>query len=113
MCEYLELFMDIMGDDIIVAHGGKAGVIMNWCVYLLNCRGSKLYTGITNNLDHRLSMHEAGKGSKFVRAFRPFTLAGVIQCEDEHGARMLESRIKKMSRAEKLALVKLTSPGPS
>ena len=86
---------------------------MNWCVYLLHCRGPRLYTGITNNLDHRLSMHEAGKGSKFVRAFGPFTLAGVIRCENEHEARTLESRIKKMSRAEKLALMKLASPEPS
>jgi putative endonuclease len=86
----------------------KTAVITNWCVYILKCRGSRLYTGITRNLDHRLKMHEAGKGSRFVHAFRPFTLLCVILCEDGHAARTLECKIKKMSRAQKLALAKIS-----
>jgi putative endonuclease len=98
---------DNLVDGIILANGEPCGAIMNWCVYLLNCRGSRLYTGITNDLDHRLKMHALGKGSKLVLAFRPFTLAALIQCKDEHEARTLECLIKKMNRTEKLALVEL------
>lgn len=73
-----------------------------WRLYLLFCRGNRLYTGITNDLAARLKAHRSGRGSRFVRAFSPFTLAGSIVCPDATAARTLEARIKKMKRADKL-----------
>lgn len=76
-----------------------------WLLYILNCRGNRLYTGITNDLENRLKAHREGRGSRFVRAFRPFELAGVVSCENATAARKLERSIKKMSRARKLELI--------
>ncbi len=76
-----------------------------WVLYLLTCRGGRLYTGISNDLEGRLRAHREGRGSKFVRAFSPFRLAGVVSCKDGTEARKLECRVKKMRRAGKLEFV--------
>ncbi len=84
----------------------KATVHDGWVLYILNCRGDRLYTGISNDLESRLKAHKEGNGSKFVRAFSPFALAGVVPCEDGTEARKLECRVKKMRRYEKLDFLK-------
>lgn len=73
----------------------------NWCVYILRCRNSYLYTGMTNNLHKRMSAHEKGSGSKFVRSHSPFELLKVIYCSDEKEARKLEYSLKKLKRRDK------------
>jgi putative endonuclease len=77
-----------------------------WVLYMLNCRGDRLYTGVSNDLKGRLKAHEEGRGSKFVRAFSPFALAGVVPCKDGTEARKLECKVKKMRRHEKLDFLK-------
>jgi putative endonuclease len=73
-----------------------------WLVYVLKCRKNYLYTGITNNLEKRLKEHAEGRGSKFVRAWRPFELIKILSCDNSTKARQLEYKIKKMKRAKKL-----------
>src|SRR5271169_1179301 len=73
-----------------------------WLVYVLKCRKNYLYTGITNNLEKRLKEHAEGRGSKFVRAWRPFELLKILSCGNSTEARQLEYKIKKMKRAKKL-----------
>jgi putative endonuclease len=75
----------------------------SWHVYVLRCRNSYLYIGITNNLQKRLKMHEKGKGSKFVASQRPFELLKVIHCKDQKGARKLEYSLKKLRRRDKFS----------
>jgi len=77
-----------------------------WGLYILRCKGGRLYTGITNALDRRLKAHIEGKGSRFVRAFSPFTLTGFLPCRDATEARKLEYRVKQMSRKKKLEFFK-------
>jgi predicted GIY-YIG superfamily endonuclease len=36
----------------------------HWIVYILECADQTLYTGITNDLDHRINEHENGRGAK-------------------------------------------------
>jgi predicted GIY-YIG superfamily endonuclease len=36
----------------------------DWVVYILECADQTLYTGITNDLDRRISEHESGTGAK-------------------------------------------------
>ncbi|HEX8948592.1 MAG TPA: GIY-YIG nuclease family protein [Dissulfurispiraceae bacterium] len=76
-----------------------------WVLYFLRCRGGRLYTGISNDLENRLKAHREGKGSKFVRAFSPFELAGTVSCRNGTEARRLEYRIKRLKRAEKLEFI--------
>jgi putative endonuclease len=81
--------------------GGK------WCVYVLNCRNGSLYIGITNDLAQRLKQHERGKGSKYVRSWRPFELVKTISCKDALEARRLEYDLKRLTRKEKIAALDL------
>lgn len=73
-------------------------------VYLLRCRDGSLYTGITNDLRRRLASHETGKGSAYTRARRPLTLAYQESLPDRSAALKREAAIRRMTRAEKLAL---------
>ncbi|HKA59221.1 MAG TPA: GIY-YIG nuclease family protein [Gemmatimonadales bacterium] len=73
-------------------------------VYLLRCRDGSLYTGITNDLDRRLMLHKTGKASAYTRSRRPLTLA-YRESQPDHGAALKrEAAIRRLSRAEKLAL---------
>ena len=38
-----------------------------WQVYILKCGDGSLYTGITTNIEQRLSAHNAGTGAKSTR----------------------------------------------
>lgn len=77
---------------------------MNY-VYILRCADDTLYTGYTNDLAHRLRMHNEGKGAKYTRARRPVMLAYHEVCEDKSSALRREAAIKKLTRAEKLKLI--------
>ncbi len=79
----------------------------SWCVYILKCRNNALYTGITNDLQRRLKEHEQGKGSKFVRSWRPFELVRIIPCSNAGEARRLEYALKKLTRREKIETLDL------
>jgi len=73
-------------------------------VYLLRCRDGSLYTGITNDLRHRLASHQSGKASAYTRSRLPVTLAYREVVRDRGGALKREAAIRRLSRAEKLAL---------
>ena len=77
---------------------------MNY-VYILRCGDGSLYTGWTNDLEHRLRMHAEGKGGKYTRAHLPVELV-YQECYDTPGeARSREVKIKQLSREEKLRLI--------
>ena len=77
---------------------------MPWMVYLLRCRDGSLYTGITNDLARRLTLHETGKASAYTRSRRPLLLAYQEPLADRSAALKREAAIRRLSRAEKLAL---------
>lgn len=74
-------------------------------VYMLSCSDSTLYTGWTNALDERLNAHNTGKGAKYTRSRRPVTLVYWEPCETRSDAMRREAQIKRLTRAQKLALV--------
>jgi putative endonuclease len=80
------------------------------CVYLLRCADGSLYTGWTNDLERRVRAHEAGKGARYTASRRPVELALVLGQPDASAARREEARIKRLPRAEKLALI-AAAPG--
>ncbi len=79
----------------------------NWCVYVLKCSNNSFYIGLTNNLDSRLAEHERGRGSKFVRSWRPFELVKTITCRNAGEARSLEYHLKKLTRSKKIEVLDL------
>jgi len=77
-----------------------------WLVYILRLNNNSLYTGITNDLEKRLAVHAMGKGSKYVRAFKPFELVYKEEVSNKSIALIRESEIKKWPAMKKWALVK-------
>lgn len=78
---------------------------MNY-TYILRCRDGSLYTGWTNNLEKRLNCHNAGKGAKYTKARLPVELAYFETFQTKKEAMQREWEIKKMTRKEKIALIK-------
>ena len=76
----------------------------NWVVYILQCADQTLYTGITNNLDHRINEHENGTGAKYTRGRAPFKLIYSEPHSTRSQASNLELEIKSFDRARKLKL---------
>ncbi|MGI6548800.1 MAG: GIY-YIG nuclease family protein [Syntrophomonadales bacterium] len=74
-------------------------------VYIVKCADTTLYTGMTNNLEARLSKHNLGQGAKYTRGRRPVSLAYCETVSSISEALRREMEIKKMSRSSKLALV--------
>jgi putative endonuclease len=74
-------------------------------VYLLRCRDDSLYTGWTSDLDRRLARHRLGKASRYTASRLPVELALAVPMADRTAARREEARIKRLCRADKLALI--------
>lgn len=79
---------------------------MTWVCYLLKCADDTLYCGITNDLDKRITAHNAGEGAKYTRSRTPVKLVFSEACEDRSTASKRESQIKKLSRMAKFRLIK-------
>lgn len=77
-----------------------------WVLYILECGDGTLYTGITDNFERRLKAHREGKGAKYTRGRGPLTLRFLETCTDHSAALKLEYRIKRLSREEKLAIIR-------
>lgn len=77
-----------------------------WYVYVLECSDFTLYTGCTNSLENRLKKHNEGKGAKYTRSRLPVVLAYFEQYGDKREAMQREAKIKKLSRKQKLNLIK-------
>jgi putative endonuclease len=74
-------------------------------VYLLRCADDSLYCGWTTDVERRVAEHGAGTASRYTRSRRPVELAAVFEAADRSAALREEARIKRLSRAEKLALI--------
>ena len=72
---------------------------------MLRCRDGSLYTGWTNDLAKRLAKHAAGKASRYTASRLPVELAASWAMPDRSAAMREEMRIKRLSRAQKLALL--------
>ena len=76
-----------------------------WQLYLLRCGDGTLYTGIAVDARKRLEMHRSGKGAKYTRGRGPLKMVYVEQCDSHSAALRRELEVKKLSRAEKEALI--------
>lgn len=77
-----------------------------YVVYILECSDQTLYTGISNNLEKRLKVHESGKGAKYTRGRGPYQVRYVEEVEGKSLALQREKSIKALSRTEKWQLIK-------
>lgn len=78
-----------------------------WYVYILECNDKTLYTGVTNNIENRLHQHNHGQvGAKYTRARRPVKLVYTEEQKNKSEAMKREHAIKKLTRVEKLNIIK-------
>ena len=78
---------------------------MIWIVYILECSDNSIYTGITNNIEKRIKMHESGKGAKYLRGRLPIKLLHKEVFLSRSDASKREILIKKMNHKEKRKLI--------
>jgi putative endonuclease len=77
-------------------------------LYILQCSDKSLYTGITVDLKRRVGEHNSSAlGAKYTRARRPVKIVYSKKFLNRSTASREESRIKSLSRAEKIELIKL------
>jgi putative endonuclease len=78
---------------------------MNWQVYIILCTDNSLYTGITIDLDRRLSEHGGTLGAKYFRGRKPQQVVYLESGHTRSSASKREATIKKLKRTEKQALI--------
>jgi len=75
-------------------------------VYILKCSDNNFYTGVTSDLDRRLSEHHSGHHkNSYTYKRRPLSLNFYTSFTEINCAIAFEKKIKKWSRAKKEALI--------
>lgn len=91
------------------APGGADTEAARYFVYVLACSDGSLYTGITTDVVRRLrehlGTHGGARGARYTRSRRPVGLAALWETRGRPAASSLEWHVKRLSRAEKQALV--------
>jgi predicted GIY-YIG superfamily endonuclease len=78
---------------------------MAFYVYILRCSDGSYYTGHTENVEGRLSIHKLGLYRGYTSSRRPVTLMWSADFPTRAEALEYELRVKKWSRAKKEALI--------
>jgi putative endonuclease len=72
---------------------------------MILCSDNSLYTGITNDLGHRLHQHRNGKGAKYFRGRHAVKVVYVESGHDRSTASKREYNLKRLNANKKLALI--------
>jgi putative endonuclease len=88
---------------------GEAGKA-TWWVYMIACRGGKIYTGTAVDPDARFEAHLQGKGAAFTRANPPVALLRREPFGSRGDACRAESALKKLPRERKVAWARGEDP---
>ena len=72
----------------------------------MECSDGTLYCGWTNDLEKRLTAHNSGKGAKYTKSRLPVKLVYYETFATPNEAMSREYSIKKMTRSEKIKLIK-------
>jgi putative endonuclease len=75
-----------------------------WFVYLARCADGTLYVGIALDVAARIAAHDAGRGARYTRGRGPLRVLATRRCRGKGDALRLELALKRLTRAEKLAL---------
>ena len=77
-----------------------------YSLYLLRCADGSLYTGIAVDVARRIDEHRQGKrGARYLRGKGPIELVYQVEAGDRSAASRLEHRVKRLTKADKEALV--------
>ena|SRR5690349_6569617 len=73
-----------------------------WFVYMLECKGGRLYTGVSPDVVARFAAHRRGRGGAFTRSFPPRRILAARRCGPRGKALSAEHALKQLKRPEKL-----------
>ena len=79
-------------------------------VYIVRCADGTLYTGYAKDPAKRLDAHNRGRGARYTSGRRPVVLVYAEGCRSVGAALRREHGLKRLSRAEKEALIATTMP---
>lgn len=79
--------------------------MVNYYIYIVECKDSSLYTGYARDVEARIEKHNQGLGAKYTRNRRPVKLKYQEVFDSKSDAMKREIQIKKLSRREKLILI--------
>lgn len=71
---------------------------------MVRCSNGAFYTGWTKDPIRRVKEHNAGRGARYTRMYRPVELVYVEEVEDHASALKRESEIKRLSHTRKADL---------
>lgn len=74
--------------------------------YIVQCADDTLYTGWTVDLEKRMIAHNKGIGAKYTSSRIPVVLVYWEQQESQSTAQKREASIKKLTRSQKLTLIR-------
>lgn len=77
-----------------------------WFVYMARCADETIYVGIARDVAERIAAHDAGKGARYTRGRGPLRVLATRRCTSKGDALRLELALKKLPRAEKLAVAR-------
>ena len=83
----------------------QRNVVEGWLVYIVECEGGWLYTGMTGNLLRRWSEHKRG-GARFTSGRPPLRVIHVEPFATRSQAEHRERQLKGWTRAKKWALAR-------
>ena len=86
---------------------GKSPVQV-WFMYIARCSDDTLYIGVARDVAARIASHNAGRGARYTRGRGPLQVLAKRKCATQGEALRLESALKRLRRAEKIAVA--TSP---
>ena len=94
---------------------------MTFSVYIVRCADGSLYTGVAIDVVCRVDEHNgvtangrpSKRGARYTAARRPVALVYTAALETRSQAQKEESRLKRLPRAQKLALIKQSTNGPA
>lgn len=74
----------------------------DWFVYMLECAGGRIYTGVAVDVAARFEQHRRGKGAAYTRANPPRRLLAAMPCASRGHALSVEHGLKQLDRTDKL-----------
>lgn len=69
--------------------------------YMIRCLDNSIYTGMTNDIEKRLSKHISGEGAKYTKSHKAEKIEAVWRCKEKSLACKLEYQIKQLTKKQK------------
>ncbi|MDY7078630.1 MAG: NUDIX domain-containing protein [Chloroflexota bacterium] len=82
----------------------------DWFLYALRCADDTIYTGVTTDLVRRVAEHNAGRGARYTAGRHPVRLVAAWHFPDRGAAQRAEARFRRLTRAQKMALIAQRTP---